>query len=95
MDTTTSSIRSNVQTLSNESVLTNYEVDRRVFGEKVGLIGKIFGCWHEDMSRPFSHDRIAYRSCLKCGARKQFDSQTLQTFGGFYFPPVVKAENFI
>ena len=25
-----------------------------VFGEKVGLMGKIFGCGHEELSRPFS-----------------------------------------
>ncbi len=65
----------------------------RVFGEKVGLIGKIFGCWHEEMSRPFSQERIAYRTCMKCGARKQFNSETLQTHGAFYFPPLVGAEN--
>ena len=91
----TSSEQIKVQTLSNRFVLTENEVDQRVFGEKVGFIGKIFGCWHEEMSRPFSHGKVAYRSCLKCGARKQFDIETLETFGGFYFPPVVKAENFI
>jgi len=74
--------------------LSNQEVDKRVFGEKVGLIGKIFGCWHEEMSRPFSQEKIAYRTCMKCGARKQFNSETLQTYGAFYFPPVVKANLF-
>lgn len=85
----TSSILNKVGTF----ILAKREIDRRVFGEKVGLIGKIFGCWHEEMSRPFSDENIAYRSCIKCGARKQFDSGTLQTHGSFYFPPVVKANN--
>jgi hypothetical protein len=66
-----------------------------VFGEKVGLLGKFFGCWHEEISRPFSHGQIAYRSCLKCGARKQFDSNTLKTHGAFYFPPILKADETI
>ena len=90
-----STAQNKIETLSNRFVLTDREVDQRVFGEKVGLIGKIFGCWHEDMSRPFSREKIAFRSCLKCGARKQFDSETLETFGGFYFPPITKVENFI
>jgi hypothetical protein len=86
----TSSIRNGVGTFA----LSNQEVDKRVFGEKVGLIGKIFGCWHEEMSRPFSQEKIAYRTCMKCGARKQFNSETLQTHGAFYFPPAVKADLF-
>lgn len=71
--------------------MTN-DIDRFVFGQKIGLLTKIFGCWHDDLSRPFAQGKTAYRSCLQCGARKQFNSQTLETKGSFYFPPVVKAE---
>jgi hypothetical protein len=85
----TSSIINKVGTF----VLSEREADRRVFGDKVGLFGKIFGCWHEDLSRPFSQEKVAYRSCMKCGARKQFDSETLETHGAFYFPPLVRADN--
>jgi len=60
----------------------------RVFGEKVGLLGRTFGCWHEEASRPFSHEKIAYRSFIECGAIKQFDSKMLKTFRAFYFPPI-------
>jgi hypothetical protein len=88
---TTSSIHNRFRTL----VVSNQEVDKRVFGEKVGLLGKFFGCWHEEISRPFSQGQIAYRSCLKCGARKQFDSKTLKTHGAFYFPPILKADETI
>jgi len=91
----TSSIQNGFKTLSNRFVLNKTEVDRRVFGERVGFIGKFFGCWHEEMSRPFSHEKISYRSCLKCGARKQFDIETLCTFGNFYFPPMVRQVDFI
>ena len=68
------------------------EIDPFVFGKKSGLLTKVFGCWHDNLSRPFSQNKTAYRSCLECGARKQFNPETLQTHGNFYFPPVIKGE---
>jgi hypothetical protein len=68
-------------------------VNRYFFGQKVGLVAKLFGCWHENLSRPFGHGKIAYRACLNCGARKQFNPETLETYGTFYFPPLVKEES--
>lgn len=68
------------------------EIDRFVFGQKAGLISKLFGCRHENISRPFVQEKTAYRSCLSCGARKQFNTETLETYGNFYFPPIVKKE---
>lgn len=65
-------------------------VDHRVFGKKVGFLAKLFGCWHEDIGRPFTEGKTAYRACLSCGARKQFDPNTLRTHGNFYYPPLVK-----
>jgi hypothetical protein len=62
------------------------------FRQKVSLIEKLLGCKHGNLSRPFSSNETAYRSCLNCGARKQFNTDTLETYGNFYFPPVIKAE---
>jgi hypothetical protein len=62
------------------------ETGTDLFANKVGLIGKLFGCGHGDLSRPFSQGKVGYRSCLKCGAVKQFNLETLETFGGFYYP---------
>ena len=62
-----------------------------VFGEKVGLMGKIFGCGHEELSRPFSRNGVGFRACLRCGARKHFDPNTWTTAGSFYYPPAVDA----
>ncbi|MGI8468819.1 MAG: hypothetical protein ACR2N3_10225 [Pyrinomonadaceae bacterium] len=80
------------------SIFRNLKRKRRpnnfVFGKRVGLMAKLFGCWHEDISRPFVQGKIAYRSCLQCGARKQFNPETLETYGSFYFPPIVREENF-
>lgn len=57
------------------------------FGEKIGLAVAVFGCWHGKLSRPFSKNRVSYRTCVKCGARKRFDPNTFSTFGAFYYPP--------
>ncbi len=59
------------------------------FGRKIGLFGKIFGCWHRDLSRPFSSKKGSYRACLECGARKEFDISNFKTLGTFYYPPSV------
>jgi len=42
--------QSHVRAVGEESPV--FESD--VFGEKVGLMGKIFGCGHEELNRPFS-----------------------------------------
>jgi hypothetical protein len=65
-------------------------LDQVFFGQKLGLAAKFFGCWHDNLSRPFGNGKIAYRTCLNCGARKQFNLETLETYGSFYFPPTVK-----
>jgi hypothetical protein len=59
------------------------------FGDKIGLLGALFGCWHKSLSRPFTIGNDSYCSCLDCGARKHFDPQTLRTFGSFHYPPAV------
>lgn len=88
----TTLLQNEVQTISNNLAERHLSVDTRVFGEKVGFLVNLFGCGHRNLSRPFSHKKIAYRSCLQCGARKQFNAATLQTFGGFYYPPNAQAD---
>jgi len=65
-----------------------------VFGGRIGFLGKLFGCWHKNLSRPFTKKNSSYRSCLSCGARKQFDANTLKTFGPYYYPPSVSFEEY-
>jgi hypothetical protein len=64
------------------------ESDRQVFGKKLGLINRLVGCTHKDLGRPFANGKIAYRSCVKCGARRPFDPDTFETYGNYYCPPV-------
>ena len=64
----------------------------KAFGNKIGLLGMLFGCWHKSLSRPFTIGNDSYRACLDCGARKHFDPQTLKTFGSFHYPPALSLD---
>jgi hypothetical protein len=46
---------------------------------------RVFGCWHTEMSRPFTRDGESYRSCLECGARRKFDSARWEMVGAYYY----------
>jgi len=59
------------------------------FGNKIGLLAQLFGCWHKQISRPFTIGNNSYRACLHCGARKPFDTKNLKTYGSFHYPPAV------
>ena len=68
------------------------ELDPGVFGKKFGIVSSLLGCWHENLSRPFGHADMTYRSCLECGARTPFNPETLTTHGKFYRSPAVPLE---
>ena len=63
------------------------------FGRKIGVFGKLFGCWHKELTRPFTTKKGSYRSCLNCGARKEFDTKNFKTLGTFYYPPSVASRS--
>lgn len=88
----TTHIENEVQTTTNNLLESQANINVQVFGDKVGILTRLFGCGHRNLSRPFSHKRVAYRSCLQCGARRQFNPQTLKTFGGFYNSPTAKVD---
>ena len=55
-------------------------------GAKLGnWFSEIFGCAHNEMSRPFSRHGESYRVCINCGARRQFDPQTWNSSGRHYY----------
>jgi hypothetical protein len=56
-------------------------------GSKVRRVAaRIFGCWHLNMSRPFSRGNESYRTCVACGARRLFDLERWKMVGSFYYP---------
>jgi hypothetical protein len=54
-------------------------------GKIGGGLSRLFGCWHSEMSRPFSSEGQSYRVCLGCGARRQFNIRSWKTQGAFYY----------
>lgn len=61
-------------------------LDTASLTKKIGsLMARVFGCRHAELSRPFSRDGRAYRSCVSCGAQRQFDLGNWQMQGSFYY----------
>jgi hypothetical protein len=54
--------------------------------EKIGdWVARVFGCWHSELSRPFSHQGQAYRVCMNCGAQRRFNLGNWKMQGHFYY----------
>ncbi len=83
-----------MQVVFKQNQMLSFSTDTtEVFGRKIGLAGYLFGCWHENLSRPFGKGRKSYIVCLDCGARRHFDPNTFRTFGSFHFPPIASSSN--
>ena len=77
--------------LENDLIMDSLkERNRDDIGTKIGVFGKIFGCWHKRLTRPFSERNVSYRACLECGARKNFNTQSFTMVGSFYYPASAK-----
>ena len=65
-------------------------LDEKVFGKKLGIVSRLFGCQHRRVTRPMGSAGSAYLSCIECGARKHFNTKTLETSKSFYSAPAVQ-----
>ena len=54
-------------------------------GRIADWMARVFGCWHMEMSRPFSHQGQAYRVCVDCGAHRKFNLGNWEMQGDFYY----------
>ncbi len=84
----TTKMLNKLQTKTKSETEDSSEIEGPVFGRKLGLITRLIGCSHKNISRPFVEREIGYKSCLNCGARKHFDAETFESNGKFYYPPV-------
>jgi hypothetical protein len=50
-----------------------------------GWFTRLFGCRHKEMSRPFTDQGQTFRTCLDCGARRQFNLRRWEMQGDFYY----------
>ncbi len=48
-------------------------------------VARVFGCWHREMSRPFSQAGRSYRTCLNCGAHRRFNVGNWEMQGSYYY----------
>ncbi len=71
-----------------ENVATdlNINAEKEIFGEKVGIFARVFGCYHARMSRPVTTKNITYRYCPSCGIRRRYNLEFYRSEGAFYYP---------
>ena len=60
-------------------------VPENVHSTVKGWLNRLVGCWHKEMSRPFSSEGKAYRVCLSCGAHRRFNLGNWEMQGDFYY----------
>ena len=57
--------------------------------EKIGIaLTRVFGCWHREMTLPFTRGKLTYRTCVACGARRRFDLDQRIMVGPYYYPTI-------
>ena len=73
-----------------EAVLQETRVDQAGLTARINRLNNVFkrvlGCWHRRMSLPFTRGNETYRTCVDCGARRQFDLEQWRMVGAFYRP---------
>lgn len=57
----------------------------RLMRAPLSWLARVFGCWHQEMSRPFTLRAESYRACLECGAHRRFNPQTWELTGPYYY----------
>jgi len=80
-----------MQTILEQNYIADKIINKTdgIFGGKIGILASVFGCWHKQLSRPFTNANESFRVCIECGARRRFDANILKTFNSFYYPPTV------
>jgi len=62
----------------------------KIFGSLRYFLLRLIGCHHRQLSRPFTHDGRTYRTCAKCGMRRDFDLATWRSKGRYYHAGITK-----
>lgn len=78
-----------MQAVIEHGFITDSEATRTtdLLGTKEGVFARLFGCRHRRLTRPIADGRSSFMSCLECGARKRFDTESFTVSGPFYYPP--------
>jgi hypothetical protein len=67
------------------SQIANVQVNSAPRASLSGWFARMFGCWHKEMSRPFTDQGQTYRTCIDCGAHRQFNLRRWEMQGNFYY----------
>jgi|KBSSwiStaDraftv2_1062776.scaffolds.fasta_scaffold172657_2 hypothetical protein len=78
-------LRVNVLKDSSEGFQRGKQIMQALTGKFTSFVARVFGCWHADLSRPFSREGRAYRTCLSCGAQRQFSLRDWEMHGKFFY----------
>ena len=80
-----------MQAVLEQNIIAQKDINRTEgsFGKRIGFLVSLLGCWHKQLSRPFTNGKDSYRTCLHCGARQKFDAQQMRTTKSFYYPPTI------
>jgi hypothetical protein len=57
-----------------------------VFGDRVGIFARVFGCRHSRMSMPVTTANITYQYCASCGIRRKYDPLSFKPERTYYYP---------
>lgn len=78
--------------MQNAQAILSHHSNSRPVVAGVGLgralaqwLTRLFGCWHREMSRPFTLRGATARVCLDCGARRRFDTAKWEMVGAYYY----------
>jgi len=50
------------------------------------IFRRALGCWHRNLSLPFTRGSETYRTCTDCGARRRFNLNEWTMVGAYYRP---------
>ena len=75
-----------METLIERDAINVWALISAPFARINGVLRRVFGCWHLQMSLPFTRDNETYRACVSCGARRRFDLDQWAMVGDFYHP---------
>ena len=70
----------------------NENLREKIAGSVRYFLQRLIGCHHRQLSRPFTHDGRTYRSCPRCGMRREFDLKIWQSKGRYYQAEVGKTD---
>ena len=73
-----------IDAMVERAVVNGWSLESARFSKIKSALKRVFGCWHREMSLPFTRGNETYRTCVNCGARRRFDLERWTMVGEFY-----------